>query len=188
MSPTIRVSIFLVFEIRELAVNGPPDLHIQAHWSTCGKGKRPGWVFQNGSFSSLALWSPRQSCWCLSLGLWMQCPSSLLMEPSIVTAQGDSQQEGTSLHLLQGMQVVEESVSLINWPSQECGEAFLMCYSHSSCVHALPSPTWVYFRCQARKENPSRYWNGEVALCIFTCAWFVNKWSTNLVLSQQAVG
>lgn len=161
-------------------MNSSPDLHIRAHGSTCQKEKARLSVQNDASHSLRDETQGNQSRSCLSPYLWMQYPSSLLLyvaqhchspvrfsarrslapPPSI---RGCKELRSRWCPLLTGQvrNVVERSS-----------------HNHSSCLQALPFPMWVYFGCQACKENPSHSWNGEAGLCVSTGVCFVDEWSS----------
>ena len=131
-------------------------------------------------FSFLARWNRRQSIPFMSVSLSLDAVSiltitiaqhchspvrfsarwSLAPPPSI---RGCKELRARWCHLLTG---------------QVKNELERSSHNHSSCLQALPFPMWVYFGCQACKENPSRSWNGEAGLCVSTGVCFVGKWSS----------
>lgn len=167
-------------------MNDSPDLHTHLgmweHFPERGEGQAecPEWCF-----SFLAWWSPRQSIPFMSVSLSLDAVSIL----TITVAQHCHRPVRFSARRslapppsIKGYKELRNRCPLLTGQVRNVVEP--RSYNHSSCLHDLPAPMWVYFRCQACKENPSCFWNGEAELCVSTGVCFVDKWSTNLVLSQ----
>lgn len=180
MSPRRRVSIFLVFEIWEL--ESSEQLTWLTHPGTWehlpereGQVECPEWCF-----SFLARWNPRQSIPFMSVSLSLDAVSIL----TITVAQHchspvrfSARQSLAPPPSIRGCKELRSRwCPLLTGQVRNAVER--SSHNHSSCLQALPFPMWVYFGCQACKENPSHSWNGEAGLCVFIGVCFVDEWSS----------